>query len=145
MDVTADHKPQIYSLYGLRFFVCLIVLITHICVWAIPLRDITPYYWKILHMPGIGMSGFFILSGFLIHYIYNGLSITSWYDIKRYYIARIARIYPLYLILVLVYYNTIGVTFHVDNKIEFFTIFLLGIQSWFYKVVDGQMYAISCF
>lgn len=137
--------PHLHSLDILRFISCAMVLITHICVWAIPLQNITPHYHSILYLPGIAMPFFFILSGFLIHYMHHNMSLNSWSNIKSYYISRFTRIYPLYILLFLVYLLTLGTTFNVKNYSFYLLTFCIGIQSWFYKIIDENMFSISCF
>lgn len=55
-----------------------------------------------------GMSTFFVLSGFVIHYNYIGSFTTQrFYDaVRRFFIARFARLYPLYALAILlnIYY-----------------------------------------
>ena len=137
--------PYLYSLDILRFVSCTMVLITHICVWAIPLQNISSYYHSILYLPGIAMPFFFILSGFLIHYMHHNISISSWQNIKNYYVSRLAKIYPLYILLFFAYLFTIGTTFTIKNYFFYLLIFCTGVQSWFYKIIDENIISTSCF
>jgi peptidoglycan/LPS O-acetylase OafA/YrhL len=49
----------------------------------------------------IGVTMFFVLSGFLITYRYDGKLTLTAPDLKRYFWNRFARIYPLYLVLLI--------------------------------------------
>ena len=134
----------IYSLHGVRFLSSLLVLIAHINVWGTPLQQ-SPYYNTLVHLPGIGMSAFFILSGFLIHYLYHGISLSSFSSVKNYYISRIARIYPLYIVMVYLCYKNIGVTYSAQSYSDLLLASFVGVQTWFYTLVDGNMFAIANF
>jgi len=86
---------EIRKLNALRGLAALIVFITHF-------SDITNWLGGALG-GGSGAYGvmlFFILSGFLMSYLYLGQEFNK-VNIKRYLLARAARVVPLYLIVVL--------------------------------------------
>ena len=93
-------RPDIPALTGLRFFAAFFVAISHTLVMIY--RDDAssgPLYY-VASLSGIGMTLFFVLSGFVIHYNYQE-TITSggasgyW----RFFAARFSRLYPLYFVL----------------------------------------------
>lgn len=87
--VTYDAKKntiKIKQLTPLRFFAALMILINH-GLFGIHLNS------KGIEF-GQGVSFFFVLSGFILTHVYQKLE--SWKDIKQFYKARIARIYPAY-------------------------------------------------
>lgn len=143
MNINSD-KQCIYSLHGVRFLACLLVLIAHVNVWGTPLQQ-SKYYETLIHLPGIGMSAFFILSGFLIHYLYHNISFSSFRSVKNYYVSRIARIYPLYILMVYLCFEYLGATYTAQNYNDLLLIVYAGVQSWFYQTIDGNMLTIATF
>jgi peptidoglycan/LPS O-acetylase OafA/YrhL len=95
---------------------------------------------------GFGMTLFFVLSGFVIHYNYAGLvTVGGLRGIAAFLWARFARLYPLFLLMMLVYvlvsqrhvaYWT-GRPEEINAIFQALPYFLLSIQSWIYKVIDG--------
>ena len=86
---------EIRKLNALRGLAAIIVFITHF-------SDITNWLDGALS-GGSGAYGvmlFFLLSGFLMSYLYLGQEFNK-VNIKRYFLARVARVVPLYLIVVL--------------------------------------------
>src|SRR5215203_4219419 len=72
----------------------------HATAYAYPGAPIIPHY--IRGLPFFGMSLFFVLSGFVIHYNYgmfrtDGLVAGG----KKFFIARFARLYPLYFVVLI--------------------------------------------
>ena len=93
------NKKEIPSLDGLRFFSILLVLIGHT-------RSIIPSSFQsfilFIGNQGLGVSIFFVLSGFLITrllLIEQGLKGTI--SLRAFYIKRIMRIFPLYYFYIL--------------------------------------------
>ena len=82
---------MINSLTSLRLFFALLVFASH-------LEIINKSFAKHIFLEGyVGVSFFFILSGFIIAYNYSD-RVSTPSEKKNYYIARIARIYPLHLL-----------------------------------------------
>jgi len=88
----------------------------------------------------LGMDGFFILSGFIIHYNYNNrvssFSVNAIYD---FFVHRFSRLYPLYIIQIAAGCLVAG--FLVRKGLGFalgtLPFYILMIQSWFYVFYDG--------
>ena len=76
-------------LTSLRFFAAVLVFVQHV----VPLTSR-------FSLGGAGVAFFFILSGFILTYVYgNELGGTRANgSVTRFYIARIARIYPIYIV-----------------------------------------------
>ena len=81
---------------------------------------------------------FFCLSGFIIHIIYHDYSrstsiINHWIN---FYVARLARIYPLYIFLLLIYIFTINnelfPLLSLKESILLFSSWFTMTQSWYY-------------
>ncbi|MBK8814613.1 MAG: acyltransferase [Methylococcaceae bacterium] len=96
----SDNKFQLNALDGLRGAACLIVILSHTSNEGI-------YFADNLDFSGIGKSGvflFFILSSFLLTYpfIVKGAEAFNNNFITSYFVRRFFRIYPLYLVYLLV-------------------------------------------
>lgn len=100
-----EKKGEIFALTGLRFIAALYVFIFHIHIrW--PVSDVK-FIKNILGQGAIGMSLFFILSGFVLAYRYADGKST----LKSYFINRFARIYPVYFIAALITLPWLGISF----------------------------------
>ncbi|NVZ27717.1 acyltransferase [Pseudomonas gingeri] len=85
-------KNEILPLTGLRFIAALYVFLFHMQInWPFSPSGIVK---KVIEQGAVGMSIFFILSGFLLAYQYA----DRYEDKKDYFVKRIARIYPIYVI-----------------------------------------------
>src|SRR5207249_7116147 len=78
------------ALTGLRFLAALVVVIDH--------TGYGPLAAMVAPFGGVAVTLFFILSGFILTYTYtrNGTAVHGGW--RAFYIARIARVYPLYLL-----------------------------------------------
>jgi len=150
---TADHarhpdRPDIPALTGLRFYAAFFVLIAHGCAALLADHE-TAYgaiYW-IRQGSGFGMTLFFVLSGFVIHYNYaNLVTAMGVKGVGAYLWARFARLYPLFLLMILIYvlvssrhidYWT-GHSERLNSTFRALPYFLFSVQSWFYVVTDGN-------
>lgn len=125
-------ESEILSLTGLRFIAALYVFLFHIQIrW--PITNI-PVLKSILEQGAIGMSVFFVLSGFLLGYRYIGSHTT----IKDYLVNRFARIYPVYVVAAISTLPWMGISFGGDSgTLEFgkFMFILVSniflVQAWF--------------
>jgi peptidoglycan/LPS O-acetylase OafA/YrhL len=98
------NKIYFPGLNGLRFFSALAVIITHVELIKHKLGFFNIWNNKLIHHLGvIGVSFFFVLSGFLITYLmlleknkFNSISI------RKFYLRRILRIWPLYFLILIV-------------------------------------------
>lgn len=98
-------EQEILPLTGLRFVAAFYVFLFHIHIrW--PLAN-DPFLNNILGQGAIGMSLFFMLSGFVLAYRYaDGRT-----SLKDYLTNRFARIYPIYVAAALVTVPWIGISF----------------------------------
>src|SRR3984957_17188767 len=149
----ADHahhsdRPDIPALTGLRFYAAFFVLIAHGCA-ALLANHETPYgviHW-IRQASGLGMTLFFVLSGFVIHYNYANLITGAGVNgVGSYLWARFARLYPLFLLMMFIY--VLVSSRHIDywsghpgrlnSTFRALPYFTFSVQSWFYVVIDGN-------
>jgi peptidoglycan/LPS O-acetylase OafA/YrhL len=88
-----NKKPLLRALTGLRFFAALHVVAYHYLAAS---ARIPPLLFHIARYGYVGVSLFFVLSGFVLAYSYTDLPTTA--SQKQFWLARFARIYPLYLV-----------------------------------------------
>lgn len=82
-------KTQLRALTGLRFIAAFAIVIHHSRGLFFTPEALAPYPLD------IGVSLFFVLSGFILTYVHPKL--PTRHDIYRFYIARFARIWPVHL------------------------------------------------
>jgi len=143
-----SRRQDVPALTGLRFVAAFSVLLAHGVSTILASHETTlgVVYW-LRQASGFGMTLFFVLSGFVIHYNYAALVTEGRFrGIAAYLWARFARLYPLFLLMMLVY-----VLMNSRHPERFGGIaralpyFLMSVQSWFYVPIEGNslIYAIS--
>ncbi|MFP7633114.1 acyltransferase family protein [Pseudomonas veronii] len=86
------NKSEILPLTGLRFIAAIYVFVFHINYrWPIFSGGILK---EIVSQGAVGMTIFFVLSGLLLAYQYS----DRYEDRKHYFLRRLARIYPIYVV-----------------------------------------------
>ena len=138
-DVTSaeppDTRSHIAALDGLRFIAAACVLIAHGYHYLILLQDntkISSYNAPILALSTVGMTLFFSLSGFVIHYNYAS-SVSLPGGKRAFAVARFARLYPLFLLVFSV--DTLRLLHHADGKTDLLgplPLFLTFTDSWWF-------------
>jgi peptidoglycan/LPS O-acetylase OafA/YrhL len=110
-------KPKIEALTGLRFFASIAAVISNMSLWP----DVDPGFARLINwgpLKGIittpfRVDIFFMLSGFLLIYIYaeHFQKNMSFLKSIKFYALRLARIYPLHLfsLLLILALNLIGI------------------------------------
>ena len=96
----ARDKPRdaIDALTSLRFFAAFYVLFLHSGTSALILTGRMPKLAENFLLNGyLGVSFFFVLSGFILTYVYRG-AMAGEGAMPRFFLARFARIYPVYLL-----------------------------------------------
>ena len=85
------------NLDGLRFIAALFVIIGHAQSMVQDRLGINPYIGFADKLATFGVDFFFVLSGFLISFLmYAELAETGTIHIRKFYIRRILRLWPLY-------------------------------------------------
>lgn len=126
-------RQQIAPLTSVRIFAAVLMVIYHYG------RNVWPFAEGWLHRvtscAGSSVAFFFFLSGYILSYAYRG---NRWQEpgaLKKYYVARVARIYPVYLLALLatfvlslpgVYWDRISV---LDNAVTL-QVHLGLLQAW---------------
>jgi peptidoglycan/LPS O-acetylase OafA/YrhL len=94
-------RPTLKALTGLRFFAALHVVVTHTASFT--QEELPPWASNIVSSGYVGVSLFFVLSGFILTYNYLDSDQTALRGSdNQFRIARVARIYPLYLVALVV-------------------------------------------
>jgi peptidoglycan/LPS O-acetylase OafA/YrhL len=150
------HRDTVPGVTGLRFVAAFCVLLAH-SVWML-LRDRVQSdafdFWAV-QASAFGMTLFFVLSGFVIHYNYAS-AVTGKQAIRgiaAYLWARFARLYPLFLLTLSVAiflslgpkHLWMGQPRQLSQIVAALPYFLLSVQSWFYHLIDGRslLYSIG--
>jgi peptidoglycan/LPS O-acetylase OafA/YrhL len=138
-----DRRPDVAipALTGLRFIAAISVAIAHAAGQILRYEPPGGVDEALKTLSGFGMTLFFVLSGFVIHYNYRRMvTARSWTGVGAFLWARFARLYPLFL-LMLVLDVLLGrklVDFLTGNTAGFIDVlhalpyYLLFIQSWVY-------------
>lgn len=144
------NRPSIDALTSLRGIAALLVIVNHMGLLMLPLgkTDLAPALTK---CGPLGMTIFFVLSGFVIHYNYSDrLAVDRERGVTAFLFARFARLYPLYLPVILVNYvaNMARAAYHgrqlaANVYSASLPVYLAGMQSWFYSTFNGFNLSIS--
>ena len=102
MSNSASRRPAIQTLTSLRFFAAFWVVLFHVHGIGLNTGGSVAYLDFAL-LGYLGVSFFFVLSGFILVYVYAGRSVTK----GEFWQARFARIYPVYLFSLLVSLGTL--------------------------------------
>jgi peptidoglycan/LPS O-acetylase OafA/YrhL len=133
--------PHIASLDGLRFIAAGTVLFSHGYFYILLFQDnsaITAYNAPFVALANIGMTLFFVLSGFVIHYNY-GFSVTLPGGVRAFFVARFARLYPLFLLVFVI--STVEAFRSVDGQVDLLgpvPLYLTFTQSWWFWVFGDR-------
>ncbi|MCQ2336027.1 MAG: acyltransferase [Paludibacteraceae bacterium] len=109
------------------------------------------HYWLLddfVSMGAIAMTGFFLLSGYSLRYVYGNKNLLSIKEIKKFYYKRILGIMPLYYVVALLYILFLGNETIVEN-ILLMPVEILGLQATFTQSLfgythNGGTWFISC-
>jgi peptidoglycan/LPS O-acetylase OafA/YrhL len=128
-------RPQIPALTGLRFFAAFFILWGHSTGWLAQFND-SQINERLGFIGEPGMSLFFVLSGFVIHYNYRDLFFRSGMAraVSEFAAARFARLYPLYVVFLLF---AIGANNFIGDSSKGQSILWYHItltQSWWYTI-----------
>jgi peptidoglycan/LPS O-acetylase OafA/YrhL len=116
---------QINQLTFTRFVAALTVVYYHYGTGIFPFNNVV---LRDLFLVGnISVSYFYVLSGFIMAVVYNKKAVTK-FDMKEYWLARFARVYPVYLLALLLTVLIMDKGF-VNNRVGF-GLSSLMLQAW---------------
>lgn len=133
--------PHIASLDGLRFIAAGTVLFSHGFYYILlfeQAQNVTWYNAPFVAAANIGMTLFFVLSGFVIHYNY-GSSVSLPGGFRAFFVARFARLYPLFLLVFVI--STVEAFRTADGKGDLvgpIPLYLTFTQSWWFWVFGDR-------
>ncbi|ODP34123.1 acyltransferase [Pandoraea sp. ISTKB] len=133
---------DIPALTGLRFFAAFAIVMDHLWPVVMKLKPAIPAPEPFHQLAYLGMSLFFVLSGFIIHYNYSTL-IGSARGLYNFAVARFSRLYP--LLLALLVYDVVCGNFFLNSSplerqpyLEALPYMVAGVQSWVYGFVGNH-------
>lgn len=139
-EYTTDYwivkNPALPPLTGLRFIAAFLVCSAHMVPALVAANSV----WMGVQLwSAEGMTLFFVLSGFVIHYNYSEAIIRQpQQGIYEFFTARFARLVPLFMVCLLL---DIMLTYHREHHLPTLTkalpYYLTMTQSWFYRIL-GQ-------
>jgi peptidoglycan/LPS O-acetylase OafA/YrhL len=142
---TRTTTNEVPSLTGLRFIAAFSVAFAHCSAVLFRIEGVSSLSW--LGVPaGFGMSLFFVLSGFVIHYNYRAVLQRGIPGIGRFIWARFARLYPLFLFVLAVdvvfgrqLFNYVtGSDPEFLNTLSALPYYLTFTHSWFYELYEDS-------
>jgi len=138
MKTTPGHYLD--KLASLRFFAALLVLFSHINLAPLTHNKTIQYVsHNVFSLGFIGVSVFYVLSGFVISYAND-----NWAGWKRYLIGRVSRIYPPHLIVTLLFIVIFGETIRGWSDARIWLANFTLMQSWFpYRDYVGSLNDVS--
>lgn len=154
---TAMVKTELLPLTSLRFISAFWVFIFHVnSRWSL---DLPQPIDNIISQGPLGMSIFFVLSGFVLGYTYFDKDPTG--DYKSFLIKRFARIYPVYILISILTLpflvipqlaaDALGTIYHVLTYLLVVILNIFLLQAWFPSLfnywIDGGTWSLSveCF
>jgi peptidoglycan/LPS O-acetylase OafA/YrhL len=157
MAIETTIKQELLPITTLRFISALWVFLFHVQMrWSI---DLPAPIANIISQGPLGMSIFFILSGFVLTYTYFSKEPSQHY--KSYTIKRLARIYPVYLVISIltlpflhispVPIDLLGWIYYLATYLLVIVLNILLLQAWFPSLfnywIDGGTWSLSveCF
>lgn len=97
--------------------------------------------WNLLmSFAGLGMTLFFVLSGFVIHYNYRHVTGIFSQEGITFFIARFSRLYPLFITMFLaeLFYHCFFSGSCNGKHIVSLPMYLTFTHTWFYHIIDGH-------
>jgi peptidoglycan/LPS O-acetylase OafA/YrhL len=133
------NRRDVPSLTGLRGVAAWLVVVAHTDAHFAALQPAwLEYGWRVC--ANLGMTTFFTLSGFVIHYNYGpSLSANGSPAVRSFLGARFARLYPLYMLAFLISAAIDPAQFHSGILTQVWPRYLTLTQDWTPTVVNGTI------
>jgi peptidoglycan/LPS O-acetylase OafA/YrhL len=125
-------KNEVKPLTGLRGIAAYCILVSHAITISFTYNSVNPLQAYATRLAYFGMSLFFILSGFVIYFNYHNVIKVEGYILGGYkfIVSRIARLYPLYLLMILFTLDKVPSKLFSEQPFALFS-YLTMTQSWF--------------
>jgi peptidoglycan/LPS O-acetylase OafA/YrhL len=134
-------KKALAPLTSLRFFAAILVIFFHNpgVFYNLFVEKLGFYSGFLVVHHGYAMVAFFfVLSGFILAYNYHGHQFTHKHEVFRFYAARIARIYPAYILSIIIglpflisyVFHNAYTQFEWIKAVTVFPLSLVMLQSW---------------
>lgn len=141
MSQIKQKKHYLSALTGLRGLAALLILANHGAIWITPNAPPPVSAPLIAVLTSLGMSVFFVLSGFVIHYNYADKFQGAFGPAARTFAAaRFSRLYPLYFCGLVLALFTSGYIWKIPADPEYaagILPYLACVQSWFFFTLHG--------
>jgi len=144
-DGKIEINNEIKPLTFFRFITAFMVFLFH-CHGHLKVSTNIKFIDNFMAQGAVFMTAFFILSGFVLYYVYSEYDFFQGKNLKNYYIKRLARIYPGYITVTALSFlliNNAGVA----QNILLVPMSLFCWQSFFYSsfqyLLNGGMWSIS--
>ena len=129
---TSPRMPQLQALTSVRAFAALYVGLYHMVQPRVLWGPIDPF----MSAGYTSVSFFFLLSGFILTYTHGLEYAAGKGDRKKFWVSRFARVYPIYLV-ILLWSGYVGrAAFHQPIHILAFLADLLMLQAWSIRMVS---------
>lgn len=135
-----DYLP---ALDGLRFIAALLVAASHFLLVIFKVDTQPTLVSQLASFSGLGMTIFFTLSGFVIHYNYHSIGADWSQKNLRYFArARFSRLYPLFFAVIMI--DVIGAYLHPHYREQFYQAphvlpyYLTMTHAWIYDVIGNH-------
>lgn len=127
-------KP-IPALTGVRFIAAFFVILAH-GTYAVARFEGDPrIFVELRNFSALGMTIFFVLSGFVIHYTYSR-SLFQEGGLRNFFVARLARLYPLYILLFVMELSLDTYRGRLSADLTTLPFYLSLTQSWWYGIYN---------
>jgi peptidoglycan/LPS O-acetylase OafA/YrhL len=140
-----QNKLPIRSLTSFRFITAFIVFLFHCQIhlhWKLGLKILD----KFLTHGAVFMTGFFVLSGYIMTHVYSNTDFSISSHLRSYYLKRFAKIYPTYALSTLVYFVFFrDFTFQQHSRILLNDLFLVQafFPSMFRLGINGGTWSLT--
>lgn len=133
-------RSQLDALTSLRFFAAFYVVIFH--YWSsYQLTETKPL---LVVLGETGVTFFFLLSGFILSYSYDDDGEFPKGSYGRFYLARLARIYPVYIVTILVMFPALVFMRHTAPDQNFREIWALTSPFALHAWIPGAACSLNC-
>jgi peptidoglycan/LPS O-acetylase OafA/YrhL len=140
-------KTHFPGLNSLRFFAAFFVVIGHIPMNQESLGLPNPHHGALFFRGSTAVSFFFTLSGFLITWLLLAeAQRTGGVDVRRFYLRRVCRIWPLYFLIVffgLAFYNLLLPRAGIHYPVEYGVPFALLLYTFLLPNLMNSLYTVG--